>query len=68
MIGFILLNIILLTLISSQTYAQREIILSDSIKEYKIGKYSDILFDSSKKLTIKDVAYGKASKIEKYYI
>ena len=62
MIGFILLNIILLTLISSQTYAQREIILSDSIKEYKIGKYSDILFDSSKKLTIKDVAYGKASK------
>ena len=61
MICFLLINIILLSLIPFQLYAQREVVLSDSVDDYKIGKYTDILFDTSKTLTINDVAFGEAA-------
>ena len=56
------LLLILVVSFHYQTYAQRMITLSDSIDEYKIGKYTDILFDASKKLTINDIVFGKAAK------
>ena len=58
--NYIILLLIIL-LFPSQIYAQREIILSDNVNEYKIGKYTDILFDTSKTLTINDVVFGEAA-------
>ena len=57
----ILLLLVLVVSFHHPSYAQQMITLSDSIDEYKIGKYTEILFDPSKKLTINDVAFGNAS-------
>ncbi|MBK9097419.1 MAG: hypothetical protein IPM14_04690 [bacterium] len=40
--------------------AQRQIILTDFEDKFPINPYTDILFDETKKLTLEDVAYGKA--------
>ncbi|MEW5799354.1 MAG: 7TM diverse intracellular signaling domain-containing protein [Bacteroidota bacterium] len=47
---------------SSSLYAQRIITLTDSISEYSIGAYTDILRDSKGNLTIDSVAFGDASR------
>ncbi len=42
--------------------AQKVVSLTDSVTEYHIGKYTDILLDPTRTLTIDSVAFGSASR------
>lgn len=60
-----MLLLILFIFLTRPSFAQKEVKLTDSISEYRVGKYTQVLLDSSHDLNIDSVASGSESIVFK---